>query len=64
MAPLGEKTIYFAIGMVDFLIRLPFYDVVHILTTDYGTEKENRFFARITKIFGKKLIVHLHSSRP
>lgn len=62
--PSWRKTIYFAIGMVDFLIRLPFYDIVHIHTADYGTEKRKQIFARITKIFGKKLIVHLHSSGP
>lgn len=50
--------------MVDFLFRLPFYDIVHVHTADYGTEKRKRIFARITKMFGKKLIVHLHSCDP
>ncbi|MCM1141788.1 MAG: glycosyltransferase family 4 protein, partial [Muribaculum sp.] len=58
------KMMYFATGMIDFLIRLPFYDIVHIHTADYGTEKRKRIFARIAKIFGKKLIVHLHSCDP
>lgn len=60
--PSWRKMLYFATGMVDFLIRLPFYDIVHIHTADYGTEKRKRIFARIAKMFGKKLIVHLHSS--
>lgn len=59
-----RKVLYFITGMTDFLIRLPFYDIVHIHTADYGTEKRKRIFARITKFFGKKLIVHLHSSGP
>lgn len=60
--PAWRKMMYFASGMIDFLIRLPFYDIVHIHTADYGTEKRKRIFARIAKMFGKKLIVHLHSS--
>lgn len=59
-----RKVLYFAAGLTDFLIRLPFYDIVHIHTADYGTEKRKRIFARLTKLFGKKMIVHLHSSGP
>lgn len=59
-----QKMLYFVFGLADFLIRLPFYDIVHIHTADYGTERRKRIFARIAKIFGKKLIVHLHSSGP
>lgn len=59
-----RKILYFVSGMLDFLVRIPFYDIVHIHTADYGTEKRKRIFARLTKLFGKKLIVHLHSSGP
>lgn len=60
--PAWRKVLYFVLGMADFLLRLPFYDIVHIHTADYGTEKRKRIFARISKLFSKKLIVHLHSS--
>lgn len=62
--PSWRKMIYLATGLADFLVRIPFYDIVHIHTADYGTEKRKRIFARLTKLFGKKLIVHLHSSGP
>lgn len=62
--PSWRKIQYFFTGMIDFLVRIPFYDIVHIHTADYGTEKRKRIFASLTKIFGKKLIVHLHSSGP
>lgn len=62
--PAWRKLLYFVTGLTDFLIRVPFYDIVHIHTADYGTEKRKRIFARLTKLFGKKLIVHLHSSGP
>ncbi len=59
-----KKILYFVSGMLDFLIRLPFYDVVHIHTADYGTQNRKRVFARLAKLAGKKIIVHLHSSGP
>lgn len=62
--PSWRKILYLISGMLDFLVRVPFYDIVHIHTADYGTEKRKRLFARFTKLFGKKLIVHLHSSGP
>lgn len=62
--PSWRKIWYFISGMAEFLVRLPFYDIVHIHTADYGTEKRKRIFARLTKLCGKKLIVHLHSSGP
>lgn len=62
--PAWRKIVYFTIGMVDFLVRLPFYDIVHIHTADHGTERRKTTFARLTKLFGKKLIIHLHSSDP
>lgn len=62
--PTWRKLWYFTTGMIDFLFRIPFYDIVHIHTADYGTEKRKRIFARLAKLFGKKLIVHLHSSGP
>lgn len=62
--PAWRKILYFVTGMIDFIVRLPFYNIVHIHTADYGTEKRKRIFAWLTKLFGKKLIVHLHSSGP
>lgn len=62
--PSWRKIIYFISGLTNFLLRLPFYDIVHIHTADNGTEKRKRIFARLTRIFGKKMIVHLHSSGP
>lgn len=59
-----RKILYFVSGMVEFLIRLPFYDIVHIHTADYGTEKRKRIFAKLAKFFRKNIIIHLHSSGP
>lgn len=58
------KILYFLSGMLDFLVRVPFYDIVHIHTADYGTQKRKRIFIWLAKLFNKKVIVHLHSSGP
>lgn len=57
-----RKIWYFFLGTIDFLLRLPFYNIVHIHTADYGTERRKRFFAKLVKLCGRKLIIHLHSS--
>lgn len=57
-----RKILYFIFAITDYLVRLPFCDIVHIHTASYGAEKRKRIFARLSKLFGKKLIVQLHSS--
>lgn len=57
-----KKLIYFLTGGLDFMFRLPFYDIVHVHTADYGTQRRKRIFVRVAKMFGKKVVVHLHSS--
>lgn len=60
--PIWRKLLYLFYGSVDFVFRLPFYDIVHIHTADYGTQRRKRVLGWLAKLFGKKLIVHLHSS--
>ena len=62
--PAWRKIAYFVVGLADFLIRLPFYDTVHVHTADWGTEKRKRIFVAIAKLCGKRIVVHLHSSGP
>lgn len=59
-----RKILYFFSGIFDFLVRVPFYDIVHIHTADYGTQKRKRIFVWLAKLFKKKIVVHLHSSGP
>lgn len=60
--PTWKKIFYFVFGLTDFLVRLPFYDIIHIYTADSSTEKRKTIFSRLTKLFSKRLIVNLHSS--
>jgi glycosyltransferase involved in cell wall biosynthesis len=60
--PAWRKILYFITGMLDFLIRLPFYDIVHIHTSDFGSQRRKRIFTKIATLCRKKVIIHLHSS--
>lgn len=58
---IGLRVLYFVLGFFDFLICLPFYDIVHIHTSFYGSMIRKNVFARVAKLFRKKLIIHLHT---
>ena len=51
------KIWYFATSLVDFMVRLPFCDIVHI---HLAAVNRKLIFVFLTKLFRKKLIVHLH----
>lgn len=55
------KLWYFGSGLLDFIIRIPFCDIVHIHTSHHTTAKRKMVFMKIAKLFGKKTIVHFHA---
>ena len=56
-----RKVLYLARGMADFIVRVPFYDIVHIHISQPTTIKRKFPFLRIAKRLGKKVIVHFHA---
>ena len=58
--PAWRKIGYLAGAMIDYCLRLPFYDIVHIHMSLRTTANRKYPFARLAKVFGKKIIVHLH----
>lgn len=55
------KLFYLVRGFVDFLFRVPFYDIVHIHISQPTTIRRKRPFLKIAKMLGKKVIVHFHA---
>lgn len=56
-----RKIWYFATSLVDFMVRLPFYDIVHIhFSSDLSAMRKMVFF-RMAKLLGKRVVVHFHS---
>lgn len=59
--PAWRKLIYFFSGLTDFLLRIPFCDIVHIHISQPTTIRRKQPFLKIAKAFGKKTIVHFHA---
>lgn len=55
-----RKIYYLTTAWLDFLVRVPFYDIVHVHISLQTTVKRKKPFVRIAKALGKKVIVHLH----
>lgn len=58
--PAWRKIIYLACGLFDYLLRLPFYDIVHVHFSLKTTAKRKRLFVKFAKLLNKKVIIHLH----
>lgn len=56
------KLIYLVKGFVEYTIFLPFYDIVHLHTSEPPSAfRKSVFFMPLAKMFRKKVIVHFHS---
>ena len=55
-----RKLWYLLTSLVEYLCLLPFYDIVHIHVGVRNSVRRKLIFARIAKLFQKKIIVHFH----
>lgn len=55
-----RKIFYWAVAWLDYVVRLPFYDIVHVHFSLRTTALRKRPFVKLAKLFRKKVIVHLH----
>lgn len=58
------KLLYFIKGLFIFLCMLPFYDIIHIHTSEPPSAIRKCFFVPFAKILQKKIIVHFHAFSP
>jgi len=54
------KLWYLITAFIQYLILLPFYDIVHIHFSLKTSAKRKYPFFRLAKLFGKKTVIHLH----
>lgn len=59
-----RKLGYFIGALIDFCCRLPFYDIVHIHISEPISALRKIPFFVLSKILGKKTIIHFHSFSP
>lgn len=57
-----RKIGYLVFALIDFCIRLPFYDIVHIHMAMLQSAKRKSLFVALAKLFHKKIILHFHPS--
>lgn len=55
------KLSYLAKGFFSFLVNVPYYDIVHIHTSEPPSALRKVLFMAVSKLLGKKVIVHFHS---
>lgn len=55
-----QKVGYLLLAWIDYLVRLPFYDIVHLHFSLPNSTKRKYPFFKLAKLFGKKIVVHLH----
>ena len=55
---------YLIKGLILYLFLLPFYDIVHIHTSEPPSALRKCIFMRWAKIWNKKVIVHFHAFSP
>lgn len=55
-----RKFLYLIIAWLDYIVRLPFYDIVHIHFSLRTSAWRKRSFVRLAKLLRKRVIVHLH----
>ena len=64
--PKFVKAIFMAWAVTRFVLKLLFcrtLKIVHIHTSSYFSFRRSVYFARIAKLFGKKVIMHVHSGK-
>lgn len=57
-----RKIIYFIIAFIQYILLLPFYDIIHIHIATRKSAKRKLFFFYPAKLLHKKIIFHFHPS--
>ena len=61
--PAWRKIWYFVTALLEYIIFLPFYDIVHIHLTASTSGKRKKIFVELAMLLHKKTIFHFHPSR-
>lgn len=58
--PAWRKIWYLVTALVEYVVLLPFYDIVHIHVGVYNSVTRKLIFATLARMFSRKVIVHFH----
>lgn len=59
-----RKLLYLAAALAQYVVLLPFYDIVHLHLTGGTSVRRKAIFFRLARLMGKRTIVHFHPSGP
>ena len=59
-----RKICYFITALMEYILLLPFYDIVHIHVASYPSLRRKRYFLLLAKLWHKKTIAHFHPHKP
>lgn len=59
-----RKLLYLAAALAQYVVLLPFYDIVHLHLTGGTSVRRKAVFFRLARLMGKRTIVHFHPSGP
>ena len=57
---IARKLWYFVKGFSQYVVLLPFYDIVHIHFSLTTSAKRKYLFFKLAKLWGRKTVIHLH----
>lgn len=60
--PAWRKIAYLIAALIEYVILLPWYDIVHIHIATTQSAKRKRMFFELARLFRKKTIFHFHPS--
>lgn len=55
-----RKIVYLVLGLLDYTVRLPFYDIVHVHMSLINSAMRKVMYVKIARLFRKRIILHLH----
>lgn len=60
--PTWRKVFYLIRALIEYIILLPFYDIIHIHLATTQSAKRKKYFFNLAKVLNKKTILHFHPS--
>ena len=55
-----RKAIKFVVGLLKYMVLLPWYDIVHIHLSTTISANRKYIFYKLARLLGKRVVVHLH----
>lgn len=59
-----RKVLYLVTALTQYVVLLPFYDIVHLHLTGGTSVRRKAIFFRLARLMGKRTIVHFHPCGP